>query len=168
MRKQISTAVLGFAAFLGVGNAFAGQDAATFTTTLVVESYCQITDPAGDIYHIHDAGVLGNNTFGVEGTSMQVLCNRDLPYTIEVDSATNGGVILTDTATAKVLPAKLLIYDQLTDPAHQTWGSVANGEEYHHIGTGFDQNIGLFLQYDTGVIPDVGIYTDTRNLTLSY
>lgn len=139
------------------------------TITVDVLPYCQLTPPGDQVFDLSN----GTN-YAQRVTYLQVLCNQDMPYTLETDADPNGRVFLADQVSGLVVPAYLR---QQTGPgAYDTpWGQAAYGEGWSRTGTGGLENVmfRIDVNYDSigmvmGNKPAVGSYTKTVNFTLTY
>ena len=92
-----------------------------------------------------------------------VVCNLDLPYTLEVDSGAAGGIVLMDASTSKSVPMRLLQADKLS-----VWGQDANGNAIAGTGTGQSQEIMFWVDANWGYTVPVGTYTTRQVATLNF
>lgn len=141
-----------------------------FSISLEVVPSCSLSIPNDidiDLRGVQD-GIRGDipdwMLLGVSQSSHAiVLCNLDLPYTLEVDSGSAGAIVLTDSATSKSVPMRLLQADKVS-----VWGQDANGNAIAGIGTGEAQDVMFWVDASWGYTVPVGTYTTRQVATLNF
>lgn len=163
--KTISILALAIASAFAVGSASADTLSDDFNITVTVDAMCAIVQPAGDISIIHDA--TGGNLAGSGDSALAVACNLDLPYTLEVDTDFGGGTVLTDAGIGKSVLANVKLADN-ANGVLVPWSSTLNSGQFDAIGTGLRQDYTINASYALGRQPSVGVYTTTKNITLTF
>ena len=167
MKKHILTSIA-LAGVIAAASASAATLSNQSTVTVDVLPYCTFTGPSDQVFNLPNGG------FAQRVLYVQAFCNKNLPYTVETDTQSNGEIGLLDSNSGLTVPAFLrrqtapMTYDA-------PWGSIGNGEEWALIGTGQTQNL-MFrvdVNYDSiGQVqfnkPAVGTYANTVNFTMIY
>ena len=155
-------------ALVGVaGLASAGVITDQGTITVNVESGCTLL-PIPDV-EIGATDISENGAF----TPISVLCNDQLPYTLEVSSDANGFVPVTDTTNGRTYQVQILQEDQVS-----IWSTKANQGEVNAVGSGQWQDLWAIVKWTTAqndamygmsnYKPQQGNYAGTVNVKLTY
>lgn len=171
LKSKITMATgLTFGLALAAANpAFAATETQTMNITAVQAAVCKMGIPE-DVFM--QLGEKDENSVIVALSAIQdltVTCNKDLPYTIEMDTAdASGNFVMTDSATAKEIKARASF--GLSGPSNwQPFGTTANNAALSSVGTGADQVFSTRITVNTdATYAAVGTYTAQRQITISY
>lgn len=106
--------------------AMADQVTDSGVITVNVQSGCDLF-PVADV----NLGDIGQISETMMSTGIGVICNDQLPYTLELSSEVGGYFPITDSNTGRTYKVQLLKPNQT-----EAWGTIANGDELASIGTG--------------------------------
>ena len=169
MNRKLSTLVLAGALAIGMGSVHAETLNADMNITATVDASCDFGGP-GDQHFTMD----GTNSNISATTQVVVHCNLYLPYVIEADTGPDGELTLLDANSGETLPVYLR-YDMGGGYYGAAWGTQANAEHWSGSGTGTWEYKSFQMLVNgpgsfggTYVLPEVGTYVQTLNLTLTY
>ena len=161
MKLRSLTFVLGAALASIAGSASAGVETDQFNMTLTVEAACAV-DASNT--STNDSILAGGSGFS-SATYLQVVCNDQLPYVLEIDNQTGGVFTLQDASTGLTVEGTM---SQAPGPGAAKVGTIANGEGWSRVGTGLWESIMLAYLYDFNNSPAVGVYTGVKTASVSF
>lgn len=170
MNKITIATGLAFGLAMAAANpAFAATETQTMNITAVQAAVCKMAIP-DDVFM--QLGERDENSVIVALSAIQdltVICNKDLPYTVEMDTAdASGNFVMTDAATAKEIKARASF--GLSGPSNwQPFSTTANNAALSSVGTGAEQVFSTRITVNTdATYAAVGTYTAERQITISY
>ncbi|HIE1099702.1 TPA: hypothetical protein ACXJQL_002263 [Stenotrophomonas maltophilia] len=170
LKTKITIAAgLAFGLAMAAANpALAGTDTQTMSITAVQAAVCRMSIPENVFMELGQEGdhvIMSLSAI----QDLAVECNRDLPYTIEMDTAdASGNFVMTDAATLKEIKGRASF--GLNGPSNfQPFGTVANNAALTSVGTGSVQLFSTRITVNTdATYAAVGTYTAERQITISY
>lgn len=141
------------------GSASAGVETDQFTMSLTVEAACAI-DASGTSTN----DTLSPMASGLATTTyLQVVCNDQLPYVLEIDNLAGGVFVLEDATSGLTVQGNMS-----QTPGGISVGSVANGDGWSRVGTGIWEVVPLAYSYDFAATPAVGVYTGLKTASVNF
>lgn len=157
--KKLSLALASAVLLMGAASsASAGDVSGQFDMTLIVEAACAIDTTNTGRSHTLSGGNVGVGS----ATNINVVCNDQLPYVLEIDNQAGGIFTLTN---ADGLTLNGTMTAGFGGPA---LGSAANSEGWSRVGTGTWESVQVGYMYDFGMSPPVGIYAATKTATVTF
>lgn len=171
LKNKITIATgLAFGLAMAAANpAFAATETQTMNITAVQAAVCKMGIPE-DVFM--QLGEKNENSVIVALSSIQdliVICNKDLPYSVEMDTEdASGNFVMIDAATSKEIKARASF--GLSGPSNwQPFSTTANNAALSSVGTGAEQVFSTRITVNTdATYAAVGTYTAERQITISY